>query len=74
VDVAVEHEIRNALRTVMEDRTTIIISHRPSTIALADQVVLVDGGRVAEVGTHEELMARSRRYTQVLGQVEAAAS
>jgi ATP-binding cassette subfamily B protein len=74
VDVAVEHEIRNALRTVMEDRTTIIISHRPSTIALADQVVLVDAGRVAEVGTHQELMARSRRYAQVLGQVEATAS
>ena len=71
VDARMEEEIRTALREVMEGRTTIIISHRLSTISLADQVVLVDQGRVAETGTHVQLMARCRRYGEVLGQLEA---
>ena len=72
VDARMEEEIRTALREVMEGRTTIIISHRLSTISLADQVVLVDEGRVAETGTHADLMHQSRRYGEVLGQLEAA--
>jgi ATP-binding cassette subfamily B protein len=68
VDARMEEEIRSALREVMEGRTTIIISHRLSTISLADQVVLVDGGRVAETGTHTQLLRRSARYNEVLGQ------
>jgi ATP-binding cassette subfamily B protein len=72
VDARMEEEIRTALREVMAGRTTIIISHRLSTISLADQVVLVDEGRVFETGTHAELMRRSRRYGEVLGQLEAA--
>ena len=72
VDARMEEEIRNALRKVMEGRTTIIISHRLSTIALADQVVLIDGGRVADMGTHTELMLSSPRYAEVLGQVAMA--
>ena len=71
VDARMEEEIRTALREVMEGRTTIIISHRLSTISLADQVVLVDDGRVVETGTHVQLMARCRRYGEVLGQLEA---
>jgi ATP-binding cassette subfamily B protein len=71
VDARMEEEIRTALREVMEGRTTIIISHRLSTISLADQVVLVDEGRVVETGTHVQLMARSHRYGEVLGQLEA---
>jgi ATP-binding cassette subfamily B protein len=58
----------------MHDRTTLIISHRLSTISLADQVVLVDEGRVAATGTHSDLMHNSRRYREVLGQLEAVAS
>ncbi len=69
VDASMEQEIRTALRRVMEGRTTIIISHRLSTIALADQVVLIEGGRVIEVGTHSELLRRSPRYAEVLGQL-----
>ncbi len=69
VDASMEQEIRTALRRVMEDRTTIIISHRLSTIALADQVVLIEGGRVIEVGTHNELLRTSPRYAEVLGQL-----
>ncbi len=74
VDARMEEEIRNALRRVMEGRTTIIISHRLSTIALADQVVLMDHGRVVDTGTHTELMLSSPRYAEVLGQVGALAS
>jgi ATP-binding cassette, subfamily B, bacterial len=71
VDPTKEHEIRAALREVMAGRTTLIIAHRPATIALADRVVLVDGGRVAAEGTHEELLASSERYREVLAQAAA---
>ena len=71
VDARMEEEIRTALHEVMAGRTTIIISHRLSTISLADQVVLVDEGRVYETGTHAELMRDCRRYGEVLGQLEA---
>jgi ATP-binding cassette, subfamily B, bacterial len=71
VDPTKEHEIRGALAEVMRGRTTIIIAHRVATIALADRVILVDAGRVIAEGTHEELLATSRRYRQVLAQVEA---
>ncbi|MGE3073470.1 MAG: ABC transporter ATP-binding protein [Dehalococcoidia bacterium] len=74
VDARMEEEIRTALREVMEGRTTLIISHRLSTISLADQVVLVDEGRVAAMGTHADLLRRSARYREVLGQLEAVAS
>ncbi|MGE0599310.1 MAG: ABC transporter ATP-binding protein [Dehalococcoidia bacterium] len=74
VDARMEEEIRSALREVMQGRTTVIISHRLSTISLADQVVLVDEGRVAAMGTHTELLRRSNRYREVLGQLEAVAS
>ncbi|MCH7718110.1 MAG: ABC transporter ATP-binding protein [Chloroflexi bacterium] len=72
VDVRMEEEIRNALRQVMEGRTTIIISHRLSTIALADQVVVLDEGRVIDMGTHTELMLSCPRYAEILGQVAVA--
>ena len=71
VDPTKEHEIRAALREVMAGRTTLIIAHRPATIALADRVVLLDGGRVVAEGTHEELLASSERYREVLAQAAA---
>jgi ATP-binding cassette subfamily B protein len=73
VDPTKEHEIRDSLRVVMRGRTTIVIAHRPATIALADRVALVDGGRVAAEGTHEELLRTSARYRQVLAQAETGA-
>ena len=66
VDPTKEHEIRTALGEVMTGRTTLIIAHRPATIALADRVVLIGGGRVVATGTHEELLATSDEYRSVL--------
>jgi ATP-binding cassette subfamily B protein len=66
VDPTKEHEIRDALTEVMRGRTTIVIAHRPATIALADRVVLLSGGRVVADGTHESLLASSAAYRAVL--------
>ena len=66
VDAVVEAEIQAALRHVMEGRTTIIVAHRTSTLALADLVVFLEGGAIAAIGTHEELMATVPRYGEVL--------
>ncbi|MFJ1995220.1 ABC transporter ATP-binding protein [Streptomyces asiaticus] len=66
VDARVEHEIHEALRGVMAGRTTLLIAHRPSTLALADRIAVMDRGRVADVGTDEELRARSELYRSLL--------
>ncbi len=66
VDPSKEHEIRAAMATVMDGRTTIVIAHRPGTIALADTVVLLDGGLVVASGPHEELLDTEPRYRDVL--------
>ena len=68
VDPTKEHEIRAALGEVMAGRTTLIIAHRPATIALADRVVLLDHGTIADIGTHTELLARSDLYRALLAQ------
>jgi ATP-binding cassette subfamily B protein len=71
VDPSKEHEIRDAMATVMRGRTTIVIAHRPGTIALADRVVLVDGGKVLAAGTHDELLTTNDRYREVLAALTA---
>jgi len=71
VDASKEHEIRDALTHVMDRRTTIVIAHRPATIALAQRVVLLDEGRIVATGTHEELSASNARYQEVLAQAAA---
>ena len=74
VDATKEHEIRAALSEVMAGRTTLVIAHRPATIALADRVAVVEGGRIAEEGTHAELAAGSSRYRALLALAEAEAA
>lgn len=74
VDPSKEHEIRAAMETVMAGRTTIVIAHRPGTIAMADRVVLIDAGKVAASGTHDELLATSTRYREVLAAAQAPAA
>jgi ATP-binding cassette, subfamily B, bacterial len=73
VDATKEHEIRAALTTVMRRRTTLVIAHRPATIALADRVAVLESGRIIEEGTHAELLRRSTRYRALLALEEAAA-
>jgi ABC-type multidrug transport system fused ATPase/permease subunit len=65
VDATTEARIRLGLRQVMAGRTTIIIAHRLSTIALADELVVLDRGRVAARGTHDELLATSVVYREI---------
>jgi ATP-binding cassette subfamily B protein len=72
VDATKEHEIRAALTTVMSGRTTLVIAHRPATIALADRVALLEGGRIVEQGTHAELLRSSVRYRALLALEDAA--
>ena len=71
VDAVTESHIREALRQVMEGRTTVIVAHRTSTLSLADRVVLLDRGRVVAEGTHQELLAGVPRYREVLAEQEA---
>jgi len=71
VDPSKEHEIRSAMSTVMDGRTTIVIAHRPGTIALADTVVLLDEGRVVASGPHQQLLDTNPRYREVLAAMTA---
>ncbi|MFE1906366.1 ABC transporter ATP-binding protein [Streptomyces gardneri] len=66
VDAKVEHEIHEALKSVMEGRTTLLIAHRRSTLGLADRIAVLDDGRLSDIGTHEELEERSALYRRLL--------
>ncbi|GHC12747.1 MULTISPECIES: ABC transporter ATP-binding protein [Streptomyces] len=66
VDARVEHEIHEALKEVMRGRTTLLIAHRRSTLGLADRIAVLDRGRLADLGTHEELQRRSALYRRLL--------
>ena len=68
IDVQVEQQIHSSLRVLMEGRTTLIVAHRLSTIALADRVVLLDQQKIVADGTHAELLATTPLYAEVLAQ------
>ncbi|RMI42729.1 ABC transporter ATP-binding protein [Streptomyces triticirhizae] len=70
VDARVEHEIHEALRSVMRGRTTLLIAHRASTLRLADRIAVLDGGRLVDIGTHEQLTGRCELYRRLLADPE----
>ena len=65
VDATTESRIKEALGEVMEGRTTFVIAHRMSTISLADQVIVLEDGRIAAQGSHDELVEQSDLYRQI---------
>ncbi|MFT4258190.1 ABC transporter ATP-binding protein [Microbacterium sp.] len=71
LDVDTEALVEEALRHVLADTTALIVAHRPSTVALADRVALLESGRITAVGTHAELLKTSRHYRHVISSLEA---
>jgi len=70
LDVETETMVEQALRSVLSHTTALVVAHRPSTVMLADRVALLDGGKITEIGTHKELLARSERYRHVISALE----
>ncbi|XIE80290.1 ABC transporter ATP-binding protein [Streptomyces sp. SBR177] len=66
LDVHTEARVEAALREVLRDTTALVVAHRPSTVLLADRVALLSGGRIAAVGTHQELLRESAEYAWLM--------
>jgi ABC-type multidrug transport system fused ATPase/permease subunit len=65
VDARTEARIREGLREAMAGRTTFVVAHRMSTISLADEIVILDEGRIVDRGTHDELLERCTLYAEI---------
>ncbi|MFD4629663.1 ABC transporter ATP-binding protein [Streptomyces sp. NPDC058284] len=72
LDVHTEALVEAALRRVLADTTALIVAHRPSTVLLADRVALLSGGRVAAVGTHQQLLRENAEYAWLMSGADAA--
>ncbi|MGW6460666.1 ABC transporter ATP-binding protein, partial [Streptomyces sp. NPDC055078] len=71
LDVHTEALVEAALRRVLEDTTALVVAHRPSTVLLADRVALLSGGRIAAVGTHQELLRTNAEYAWLMSGAKA---
>src|SRR6185503_10435526 len=65
LDTRSERLVRDAIERLMEGRTTLVIAHRLSTVQRADRIAVVAGGRIVEIGTHDELMERAGIYREL---------
>ncbi|MFI9582395.1 ABC transporter ATP-binding protein [Streptomyces sp. NPDC052236] len=74
LDVHTETLVEAALRRVLEDTTALVVAHRPSTVMLADRVALLSGGRIAAVGTHQELLRTNPEYAWLMSGAEEGSS
>jgi ATP-binding cassette subfamily B protein len=70
LDVNTEELVERRLREVLAHTTTLIVAHRPSTVALADRVALLEDGRIAAVGSHAELLAQNSHYRHVIASLD----
>ncbi|HPL81646.1 MAG TPA: ATP-binding cassette domain-containing protein, partial [Anaerolineaceae bacterium] len=68
IDSQTEDEIQKAIKTASEGRTTFIVTHRLSQIRWADLIIVLRQGRISEIGTHHELMERSRAYRRIFSE------
>ena len=66
LDAESEHVVQEALDRLMVGRTTVVVAHRLSTVRAAQQIVVVDGGGIADSGTHDELLARCKIYRKLV--------